>query len=150
MEIGLCHSRAILGSRHKYFIFLVLADRCRPGIGIDHRWYGLVRVAHRLDFLFTLWHSEQVKVSGLWTVTGVSALFIAGWWSGCSKSEFGMVIVAGSLQQLHDCRPCFRRYLSLWLRAVHSRCAVASHNPQGALLWLSQKPFRIFSNGSES
>ena len=57
----------------------------------------MVQVSLGLDFLFTLWHSEQVKVSRLLKVAGVSKLFIAGWWSGCSKSEFGMVIVAGRL-----------------------------------------------------
>ena len=46
--------------------------------------------------MITLWHSEHVKVSRLWKVTGVTKLLIAGWWSGCSKSEFGMVIVASN------------------------------------------------------
>ena len=38
---------------HKYFISLVLADTCRPGVGIDHRWYRLL-----LDLIFfiKLWH----------------------------------------------------------------------------------------------
>ena len=58
----------------------------------------MVKVALGHDFLITLWHSEQVKVSRLWEVTGFTKLFIAGWWRGCSKSEFGMVIVAGRLQ----------------------------------------------------
>ena len=62
----------------------------------------MVRVALGLDFLITLWLSEQVDVSRLWMVTGVTKLFIAGWWSGCGKPEFGMVIFAGRLMQLHD------------------------------------------------
>ena len=95
----------------------------------------MVQVALELDFIITLWPSEQVKVSRLWRVFGVTKLFIAGWWSGCSMSEFGLVIVAGRLQQLHNCRPCFRRSHSLRLRAVHSRCTVASLTRQVALLW---------------
>ena len=70
----------------------------------------MVHVALGLHLLITLWHSEQVKVSR--KVTGVMKLFIVGWWSGCSKTEFGMVIVAGRLQQLHDRKPCFRHSLS--------------------------------------
>ena len=73
----------------------------------------MVHVALERDFLITLWHSEQVKVSQLWEMISVSKLFIAGWWSGCSKSEFGMVIVADRLQQLRDPKPHFRRSLSL-------------------------------------
>ena len=100
----------------------------------------MVQVALELDLLTTLWHTKQVKVSRLRKVTGVTKLFIAGWWSGCSKSDFGMIIVAGRLQYLHDRKPCFRRSLSQRLTAVHSRCAVASQTPQVALLWLSWKP----------
>ena len=65
----------------------------------------MVLVTLGLDFLVTLWHSEQVKVSRLWIVMGVKKLFIASWWRGCSKSEFGMVFVAGWLQQLYDRKP---------------------------------------------
>ena len=89
----------------------------------------MVHVALERDFLITLWHSEQVKVSRLREVTSVSKLFIAGWWSGNSKSGFGMVIVADWLQQLHDRIHCFRHSLSLRPRAVHSRCAVTSPTP---------------------
>ena len=101
----------------------------------------MVHVALELDFLITLWHSEQVKVCRLCEVTGFTKLFIAGWWRGYSKSEFGMVIVAGRLPQLHDRRPPFRRSLSMWLMAVHSRCAVASPTPQVAPLWSFRKTF---------
>ena len=38
----------------------------------------MVQFALRLDFLITLWHSEQVKVSKLWKVTGVSYSLLAG------------------------------------------------------------------------
>ena len=101
----------------------------------------MVQVALERDYLITLWHSEQMKVSRLWNVTGVTKLFIAGLRIGCSKSEFGIVFVAGRFQHLHDRRHCFRRFLFLWLSAEHSRCAVASQTPQVALLWLSRKPF---------
>ena len=63
--------------------------------------------------MITLWHSEQVKVSRNWNVTVATRLFIAGWWSGSCKSKNGMDIIAGTLQQLHDRKPCFRRSLSV-------------------------------------
>ena len=109
MEIWLCYSSVILGRHHINCPSLVLADRCRSGVGIDHRWYWLLS---DLIFFITLRHSEHLKVSRLCKVTGVTKLFIAGWWSGCSKSEFSMVIVAGRLRQLHDHKPCFRHFLS--------------------------------------
>ena len=71
----------------------------------------MVQDTHGFDFLITLWHSEQVKMRRLRRVTCVTKFFIAGWWSGCSKSEFGMAIVASRLQQMHDRRPCLRRSL---------------------------------------
>ena len=86
----------------------------------------MVQVAFEHDFLITLWHSEQVKVSRFRKVTSVTKLFIAGWRSGCSKSEFGMVIVAGRLQQLHDRKACFRRSLSVSHGcAFEMRCGIA-------------------------
>ena len=66
---------------------------------------------------------------------------LLGGLSGCSKSDFGMVIVAGRLQQLHDRKPPFRRSLSLRLSVVHSRCAVAWPISQVNLLRLSRKSF---------
>ena len=52
-----------------------------------------------------------------------------------------MIIVAGRLHQLHDRKPCFRRSLTLRIRAEHSRCSVASQTPKVALLWQSRKTF---------
>ena len=52
-------------------------------------------------------------MSRLRKLTAVTKLFIAGLWIGCSKSEFGIVIVAGKLRQLHGRRTSFRRSLSL-------------------------------------
>ena len=75
----------------------------------------MVQVSLGPDFLITLWQDcgKMWKMCRLLKVTGVTKLFIAGWMSGCSKSEFGMVIVAGRLQQLHDCRPSSRHSFSL-------------------------------------
>ena len=85
----------------------------------------MIQVALGLDFFITLWHSEQVKVSRLGMVTGITKLFLAGWWSGWGRSEFGMIIVAGRLQQLHDRRPCFRCSLyAAWL-CIKMRCGIA-------------------------
>ena len=75
-------------------------------------------------------------------VAGVIKFLIAGWWSGCGRSVFGMVIIASRLQQLHDRKSRFRRSLPMRLRAVHSRYAVVSQTPHVGLLWLSQQlPF---------
>ena len=64
----------------------------------------MLQVALGLDILITLWHSEQMERDGFREAPG--------WWNGRSISEFGMVIVAGRFQQLHDRRPPFRRSLS--------------------------------------
>ena len=86
----------------------------------------MVQVDLRLHFLITLCHGEQAKESRLWKVMGVMKLFIAGWWSGHSKSEFGMVIAAGRLQQLHDRKPCIIRSLSAAQGcAFEMRCGIA-------------------------
>ena len=66
----------------------------------------MVQVALALDFLITLWHSEQEEVDRLRMVTGVMKLSIAVWWSGRGRSEFGKGIVIGGLQQLNDRKPC--------------------------------------------
>ena len=52
-----------------------------------------------------------------------------------------MVIVVGRLQQLYDRKACFKRSLSLRLRAVHSRCAVASHIPHVAPVVVESEAF---------
>ena len=93
----------------------------------------MVQVALELDFLITMWHPEQV--SKLWKVTQKSSL-LAG---GCSKSEFGMVIVASRMQQLHERKPPFRRSPSVRLRAMYLRCNMVSQTQHVALLWLSRK-----------
>ena len=47
--------------------------------------------------------------------------------AGCSKSEFGMVIVANRLQQLHVRRPYFRCSLSADHGCVFRMCCGVVH-----------------------
>ena len=72
-------------------------------------WPQMAQVALVFHFMTTQWQSVQVKVrvSGIWL--SVTKLFTAGWWRGCSWSEFGMVIIAGRWQQLQDPKSLFRR-----------------------------------------
>ena len=105
----------------------------------------MVQVALGRDFFITLWHSEQVKVSRLWMVTGVTKLFIVGWWSGCGKSDFGMVIVAGKLQQLLDCKPCFRRSLSVAQGCVFDMCCGIADSTVGPVV-VESEAFSAFAS----
>ena len=68
-----------------------------------------------------------MKVNRLRMVIVVTNLFFAGWWRGCSRSEFGMVIVDDKLKQPNDRSPHFRRSLYAALGcAFKVCCGVAS------------------------